>query len=142
MKTAALITVALASHAHAEVVYQLSDNMWVWSGGSATKLGNGWFGSGWDRFPGVSPPWNPIGTVEVAPPPVVVVPMPQPVLPPSAPEVDTSPWTVLPPPAPRPPANWDVVINLPAPLVIVQPPQPPTLEVIIGGQVVSIPRIR
>lgn len=67
MKTAALIALALASHAHAEVLYQLSDNMWVWSGGSATKLGNGWYGSGWDRFPGVNPPWNPARFTQIAP---------------------------------------------------------------------------
>ncbi|MFM9181353.1 MAG: hypothetical protein ACKOV8_08950, partial [Phycisphaerales bacterium] len=60
MKTAALLAVALASHAHAEVLFQLPDTMWVGNGGSATKIGNGWYGNGWDRFPGVNPPWNPI----------------------------------------------------------------------------------
>ena len=128
MKTAALITVALASHAHADVPYQLSDNMWVWSGGSATKLGNGWFGSGWDRFPGVSPPWNPIQPTPIAPawhaaplspwgsstPSEFVVPMPE------------APVFV-----PRPP----VVIVLP-------PPPPPPLEFNIAGQIITVPRTR
>lgn len=115
MKTLAIATLAVASTAHAEVLFRLSDSMWVWNGGFAADIGNGWIGSGWDRFPGVSPPWNPVGTVEVAPPPVVVVPMPQPVLPPPPPQVDTTPWAVLPPLPLRPPANWDVVIDLPVP---------------------------
>ena len=32
----------------------------VWNGGIAVDTGSGWFGQGWDRFPGVNPPWNPV----------------------------------------------------------------------------------
>ncbi len=126
MKTAALIALALASHAHAEALYQLSDNMWVWSGGSATKLGNGWYGSGWDRFPGVSPPWNPIQPAPSAP---------------AWPAAPISPW------APSTPSEF-VVPMLEAPafvppppvLIVLPPPPPPPLEFNIAGQILTAPR--
>lgn len=40
MKIGALIALTLASHAHAEVLHLLSDNLWVGNRGSATKLRN------------------------------------------------------------------------------------------------------
>lgn len=52
--------VACASPANADMMLRLSDSITVWNGGIAWNNGNGWYGQGWDRFPGVNPPWNPI----------------------------------------------------------------------------------
>lgn len=117
MKTAIVAALALASSAHAEVLFRLSDSMWVWNGGFAANIGNGWIGSGWDRFPGVSPPWNPVGSVQ--PPPVMVVPMPQPE-----------------PPAPPELHSTGGFQNL-----FVPPPRlGGTLDILIGDTIISTPR--
>lgn len=67
MKFASLIALLVASSAHADILVPMH-RMWVWDGGMAADMGRGmWAGTGWDRFPGVSPPWNPISQPEVAP---------------------------------------------------------------------------
>jgi hypothetical protein len=67
--SAACATFAAVRGAGADSLVQYSDTLYVWNGGVAMQTGPGaWFGSGWDRFPGVNPPWNP------------VVPMPDPML--------------------------------------------------------------
>lgn len=51
--------------ASADAVFRISDGLYVWSGPGGTGMANqlsagNWVGSGWDSFPGVSPPWNPV----------------------------------------------------------------------------------
>jgi hypothetical protein len=61
MKLLALpVALAIAANASGEILYRVSDSFWVWNGGSAYRSGNLWVGGGWDTFPGVSPPWNPV----------------------------------------------------------------------------------
>jgi len=45
--------------AHADNLLRIPGG-WVWDGGSAVEVANGWVGSGWASFPGVNPPWNPV----------------------------------------------------------------------------------
>jgi hypothetical protein len=76
MKLAIVLSALITSSASADAVFRIADGLWVWSGalgtGMAANLGNGtWVGSGWDAFPGVSPPWNPV----VAPPAQIIVPV-------------------------------------------------------------------
>ena len=76
MKLAIVLSATLTSSASADAVFRIADGLWVWSGalgtGMAANLGGGtWVGSGWDAFPGVSPPWNPV----VAPPAQISVPV-------------------------------------------------------------------
>lgn len=60
MKFASLIGIlALVSTARADMLVQFGD-AYLWSGGVAWNNGSGWYGQGWDRFPGVNPPWNPV----------------------------------------------------------------------------------
>jgi hypothetical protein len=65
---AAALLVALAPFGlvvpavRADILWQAGPSTWIWNGGSATNIGPVWFGSGWDRFPGVNPPWNPVNT--------------------------------------------------------------------------------
>jgi hypothetical protein len=51
----------IAAPARADILMKSGPNTWIWNGGIATNLGDVWFGAGWDRFPGVNPPWNPVG---------------------------------------------------------------------------------
>jgi hypothetical protein len=82
MKFASLAALSLAASAHGEILWRLSDDLWVWNGGLAADMGQGWIGWGWEEFPGVSPPWNPV-VPAVPPPPVVVMPaVPAPCFPP------------------------------------------------------------
>ena len=101
MKFASLAALSVSAVAHGEIVWNLSDSMVLWSGGFAADIGHGWIGTGWDRFPGISPPWNPVMPSHPA------VPMPQPaydpptiLLPQQA--VPTGGWTVVPMPEPPP----------------------------------------
>lgn len=76
MKLAIVLSALITSSASADAVFRIADGLWVWSGaagtGMAANLGGGtWVGSGWDAFPGVSPPWNPV----VAPPAQISVPV-------------------------------------------------------------------
>lgn len=110
MKTAIIATIALASAAHAETLFTLSDSMYLWNGGFAANIGNGWIGNGWDRFPGISPPWNPVGSLAAPAPQVIVVPMPQ------APAPACGPgWgfqdLMTPPPQPAFPVTYDIIIG-------------------------------
>lgn len=52
----------LAPSARADILWQAGPSTWIWNGGSATNIGSVWFGSGWDRFPGINPPWNQVNT--------------------------------------------------------------------------------
>lgn len=72
----------LSAPARADLLLRLSDSVTVWNGGIAWNNGNGWFGQGWDRFPGVNPPWNPVVAEPATMPPAasVVVEAPEPVL--------------------------------------------------------------
>lgn len=113
MRHAAIAALGIAAVANAETMFTLSDSMVVWNGGFAADIGNGWIGSGWDRFPGYSPPWNPIGQPGfcLAAPQAQAVPMPA---------------------APAP----QVVVVVPPP-----PPQPlPVLTFNIAGQVLHVQR--
>jgi hypothetical protein len=68
MKLLALpVALAIDANASGEILYRVSDSFWVWDGGSAYRSGNLWVGGGWDTFPGVSPPWNPV----TPPPPLL-----------------------------------------------------------------------
>ena len=71
MPAAILLWGALAAYviitpcASADAVFRISDGLYVWSGPGGTGMANqlsagNWVGSGWDSFPGVSPPWNPV----------------------------------------------------------------------------------
>jgi len=65
---ACFVGLAITPTASADAVFRISDGLYVWSGpggtGMANRLSEGnWVGSGWDSFPGVSPPWNPVNTV-------------------------------------------------------------------------------
>jgi hypothetical protein len=65
---ACFVGLAITPAASADAVFRISDGLYVWSGpggtGMANRLSEGnWVGSGWDSFPGVSPPWNPVNTV-------------------------------------------------------------------------------
>jgi len=64
---AVVLPFLLVSSASADMMLRLSDSVLLWNGGVAWNNGNGWYGQGWDHFPGVNPPWNPI--VSDAPPP-------------------------------------------------------------------------
>ena len=102
-RIALTITLALAPNAHGETVWQVSDSFWVWSGGSASRSGNAWFGNGWDKFPGVNPPWNPVAPMPFAPAPQIVIELPDPVFRPApTPPVPTGSWIVVPGPEPTP----------------------------------------
>ena len=79
LPTIAAMLVARA--ASADLLLRISDSVTVWNGGIAWTDGTNWYGQGWDRFPGVSPPWNPVAP-EPAPPapaPVAVTVAPRPV---------------------------------------------------------------
>ena len=82
MKLAIVLSALITSSASADAVFRIADGLWVWSGalgtGMAVDLGGGtWVGSGWDAFPGVSPPWNPVvSQTVVLPAPVIVAPSP------------------------------------------------------------------
>lgn len=82
----------LAPSAHADMLLRLSDSVIVWNGGIAVNNGNGWYGQGWDRFPGVNPPWNPV---------TQPVPEPQPVAPVVIVEPEPMPAPCRPVPAAR-----------------------------------------
>jgi hypothetical protein len=78
MKSAIIAAAALCGTAVADNLIAIPGGF-TWSGGVAIETANGWIGSGWDRFPGVNPPWNPIampivpqGTSAPVPPPVTV----------------------------------------------------------------------
>lgn len=77
-----IAAVLLSRAASADLLLRISDSVTVWNGGIAWTDGTNWYGQGWDRFPGVSPPWNPVAP-EPAPPataPVAVtVAQPRPV---------------------------------------------------------------
>jgi hypothetical protein len=78
-KVEVVLPFMLVSSASADMMLRLSDSVLLWNGGVAWNNGNGWYGQGWDHFPGVNPPWNPI--VPDAPPPqppTVVQVTPQP----------------------------------------------------------------
>ena len=100
-RIALAIALALAANAHGDTLWRVSDSFWVWSGGSAFRSGNAWFGGGWDKFPGINPPWNPVAPMPCAPPPPVALPVP---LPSITLEVELPPATgpCLVPPAPDP----------------------------------------
>lgn len=68
---AAMLVVRAAS---ADLLLRISDSVTVWNGGIAWTDGTNWYGQGWDRFPGVSPPWNPVAPepAPAAPAPVAV----------------------------------------------------------------------
>lgn len=51
---------SIAAPTRADFLLETGTGQWVWNGGMATNLGGMWVGSGWDRFPGVNPPWNPV----------------------------------------------------------------------------------
>lgn len=73
---------AIAPCASADMLLRISDSVTVWNGGIAWTDGTNWYGQGWDRFPGVSPPWNPVVAEATAPAPVpvtVAVQQPRPV---------------------------------------------------------------
>lgn len=117
MRHAAIAALGIAAVANAETMFTLSDSMVVWNGGFAADIGNGWIGSGWDRFPGYSPPWNPIGQPQfcLAPPQAVPMPAPQP---------------------PAVPPQVVVVVQAPPP----PPPPLPVLTFHIAGQVLHVQR--
>lgn len=82
MKCAIIAAAAFCGTASADFLIAIP-NGFVWDGGSAVRTANGWVGSGWERFPGVNPPWNSIGgeaervavqTVLSQPIPAVVMP--------------------------------------------------------------------
>jgi hypothetical protein len=65
---ACVACLALTPAVSADAVFKIADGLYVWSGpggtGMANRLSEGtWVGSGWDSFPGVSPPWNPVNPV-------------------------------------------------------------------------------
>ena len=109
---AVAVVVAFTPAASADVLFKISDGLYVWSGPSGNGMANcispgNWVGSGWDTFPGVSPPWNPVGGVSDAvslaiprPPvvPVTVQPVTVPVVAPVAVHVHIT----IAPPAPVP----------------------------------------
>lgn len=73
---------AIAPCASADMLLRISDSVTVWNGGIAWTDGTNWYGQGWDRFPGVSPPWNPVVAEAPAPAPApvtVAVQQPRPV---------------------------------------------------------------
>jgi hypothetical protein len=92
-----IVPLVIVSSAKADLLLRLSDSVTVWNGGIAWNNGNGWYGQGWDRFPGVSPPWNPVAaeppTLPPAAPVVTVVPEPVPVAP-SVPDRSAPPLTL------------------------------------------------
>jgi hypothetical protein len=97
MKLLALpIALAIAANASGEILYRVSDSFWVWDGGSAYRSGNLWVGGGWDTFPGVSPPWNPVT------PPPPLLPRGRHGMPPAC-DAPAAPWPNFYPPAPRVP---------------------------------------
>lgn len=55
----AIALFASATGARADLLIDYGSTV-VWNGGFATNTGGGWYGQGWDRFPGVNPPWNPV----------------------------------------------------------------------------------
>lgn len=54
-----LALLAVPPAAHADFLVDTGSTVF-WNGGFATNTGGGWYGQGWDRFPGVNPPWNPV----------------------------------------------------------------------------------
>lgn len=60
MRCAIITAAALCCTVRADFLIAIP-NGFVWDGGSAVRTANGWVGSGWERFPGVNPPWNPVG---------------------------------------------------------------------------------
>jgi hypothetical protein len=54
-----LIPLFLCASAHGDMLLEIPGGF-VWDGGSAVRTANGWVGSGWHRFPGYSPPWDPV----------------------------------------------------------------------------------
>jgi len=67
-----IAAVLLARAASADMLLRISDSVTVWNGGIAWTDGTNWYGQGWDRFPGVSPPWNPVVAEAPAPAPAPV----------------------------------------------------------------------
>ena len=58
---ACFVGLAITPAASADAVFRISDGLYVWSGPGGTGMANqlsagNWVGSGWDSFPGVSPP--------------------------------------------------------------------------------------
>ena len=77
-----IAAVFLARAASADMLLRISDSVTVWNGGIAWTDGTNWYGQGWDRFPGVSPPWNPVAPEPAPPAPApvtVTVAQPRPV---------------------------------------------------------------
>jgi hypothetical protein len=94
MKFASLIALSITACCPAgDVLLNFGRGMQMWTGGVAIDIGGGsWVGSGWGRYPGISPPWDPVlppvrmpqpALVQPAlvPPTVVVMPAPVPVPP-------------------------------------------------------------
>ena len=96
MRTIALSAMICAS-ARADVMWSPSPGLTIWSGGSAWQVHDTmWVGNGWEYFPGVNPPWNPIVQPGlVLPPPGAPVAMPEP-------RVIYVPVSAPPPPPPPP----------------------------------------
>ena len=114
-----VLVLGFAPAARADYLFRIGPGFYVWNGGMASSVGDGsWVGVGWDSFPGVSPPWDP-----VAPAPVPVAPAPPPL--PTAP--------VLPPPGFGVPVYPSVPHRAPAapaapraaPPIVVIPSAPP-----------------
>jgi len=108
MKLVSLIVLSLSATCSAgDVLLNFGRGMQMWNGGVAIDIGGGsWVGSGWARYPGISPPWNPVlPPVRMPSAPFVVQPaVVQPpvvlVQPPAAPKTYTlwvagEPYTVL-----------------------------------------------
>jgi hypothetical protein len=77
-----IAAVLIARAASADMLLRISDSVTVWNGGIAWTDGTNWYGQGWDRFPGVSPPWNPVAPEPAPPAPApvaVTVAQPRPV---------------------------------------------------------------
>ena len=66
-----LIPMFLCASAFADNLIEIPGGF-VWNGGVATEISGGWIGSGWDSFPGINPPWNPVALPVVPASPVVV----------------------------------------------------------------------
>jgi hypothetical protein len=124
----------LAPSARADYLFRIGPGFYVWNGGMASSIGDGsWVGTGWDTFPGVSPPWDP---VVPALPPVVVPPPrvapPPPIRPhaygvPVVPAVPVVPSVPAVPAVPRPAPPIVVIPTVPAPSPGPSPLQPPVV---------------
>jgi hypothetical protein len=104
-KVVALGALVVCAEARADFLFAIDPGLYVWNGGMATSVGGSWVGVGWDRFPGVSPPWNPTGQSNF------VIDLPQ----------------QAPPPAPPPPPPVVIVIPPQAPPARQTPLAPPVV---------------